>query len=178
ARGYVNAVLRAVAGVGPNWPWPGGESVAALAVRLSYPDWIVEVLVAQFGLADARASLEVANEPPPVALRVNPERASVQAAADELRAAGVEVTPGTLAAGSSPATSIRGASVSSHRRETGSGSIGSSRWSPTAGRSRSGRRAPTGPSSTRRAAAWASSAAVPSCGGASGPETSPGSWRS
>src|SRR2546430_5287926 len=96
ARGYVNAVLRAVAGVGPNWPWPGGESVAALAVRLSYPDWIVEALVAQFGLADARASLGVANEPPPVALRVNPERASVQAVADELRAAGADVTSGTL----------------------------------------------------------------------------------
>jgi 16S rRNA (cytosine967-C5)-methyltransferase len=99
ARGYVNAVLRAVAGVGPNWPWPGGESVAALAVRLSYPDWIVEALVAQYGFADARASLEVANEPPPVALRVNPGRASVQAVADELRAAGVEVTPGTLGDG-------------------------------------------------------------------------------
>jgi 16S rRNA (cytosine967-C5)-methyltransferase len=99
ARGYVNAVLRAVAGVGPDWPWPDGESVAALAVRLSYPDWIVEVLVAQFGLADARASLEVANEPPPVALRVNPERASVQSVADKLRAAGVEVSAGTLADG-------------------------------------------------------------------------------
>ncbi|HEY4398456.1 MAG TPA: 16S rRNA (cytosine(967)-C(5))-methyltransferase RsmB [Acidimicrobiia bacterium] len=99
ARGYVNAVLRAVAGAGPNWPWPRGESVAALAVRLSYPDWIVEALVAQYGLADARASLEVANEPPPVALRVNPGRASVHAVADELRAAGAEVTPGTLADG-------------------------------------------------------------------------------
>ena len=99
ARGYVNAVLRAVARVGPNWPWPGGESVAALAVRLSYPDWIVEGLIAQYGLADARASLEVANEPPPVALRVNPERATVQAVAGELRAAGVEVTRGTLADG-------------------------------------------------------------------------------
>ena len=99
ARGYVNAVLRAVARVGPNWPWPGGESVAALAVRLSYPDWIVEGLIAQYGLADARASLEVGNEPPPVALRVNPERATVQAVAGELRAAGVEVTRGTLADG-------------------------------------------------------------------------------
>jgi 16S rRNA (cytosine967-C5)-methyltransferase len=99
ARGYVNAVLRAVAGAGPNWPWPNGESIAALAVRLSYPDWIVETLVAQFGLADARASLEVANEPPPVALRVNPERASVQAVGDELRAADAEVTPGTLSDG-------------------------------------------------------------------------------
>jgi 16S rRNA (cytosine967-C5)-methyltransferase len=99
ARGYVNAVLRAVAGAGPNWPWPGGEGVAALGVRLSYPDWIVEALVAQYGLADARACLEVANEPPQVALRVNPERASVRAVADELRAAGVEVTQGTLADG-------------------------------------------------------------------------------
>ncbi|HEY4398633.1 MAG TPA: 16S rRNA (cytosine(967)-C(5))-methyltransferase RsmB [Acidimicrobiia bacterium] len=99
ARGYVNAVLRALAGVAPNWPWPNGESVAALGVRLSYPDWIVEALVAGYGLADARASLEIANEPPPVALRVNPGRATVQAVADELRAAGVEVTRGTLADG-------------------------------------------------------------------------------
>ncbi|MFL6242980.1 MAG: transcription antitermination factor NusB, partial [Acidimicrobiia bacterium] len=74
ARGYVNAVLRALAGIAPQWPWPGGEDVAALAVRLSYPDWIVDELVAQYGLVDARASLEVANEPPPVALRVNTER--------------------------------------------------------------------------------------------------------
>jgi 16S rRNA (cytosine967-C5)-methyltransferase len=96
ARGYVNAVLRALAGIGPQWPWPGGEDAGALAVRLSYPDWIVEELVAQYGPADARASLEVANEPPPVALRVNSERATVDAVADELRAVGVEVSRGTL----------------------------------------------------------------------------------
>jgi len=99
ARGYVNAVLRALAGIAPNWPWPGGEGVGALGVRLSYPDWIVEALVDQYGLVDARTSLEVANEPPPVALRVNPEGAGVQAVADELRDAGVEVARGTLAAG-------------------------------------------------------------------------------
>ncbi len=96
ARGYVNAVLRTLAGIGPQWPWPGGEDVGALAVRLSYPDWIVEELVAQYGPADARSSLEVANEPPPVALRVNGERATVEAVADELRAVGVEVSRGTL----------------------------------------------------------------------------------
>jgi 16S rRNA (cytosine967-C5)-methyltransferase len=99
AQGYVNAVLRALAGIGPQWPWPGGEDVAALAVRLSYPDWIVEELVAQYGPADARASLEAANEPPPVALRVNTERATVEAVADELRAVGVEVSRGTLVDG-------------------------------------------------------------------------------
>lgn len=99
ARGYVNAVLRALAGIGPQWPWPGGEDVGALAVRLSYPDWIVEELVAQYGPADARSSLEVANEPPPVALRVNTRRATVEAVADELRATGIEVSRGTLADG-------------------------------------------------------------------------------
>jgi 16S rRNA (cytosine967-C5)-methyltransferase len=99
ARGYVNAVLRALAGMGPEWPWPGGEDARALAVRLSYPDWIVEELVAQYGAADARASLEIANEPPPVALRVNTRRAAVEAVADELRATGVEVRRGALADG-------------------------------------------------------------------------------
>jgi 16S rRNA (cytosine967-C5)-methyltransferase len=97
ARGYVNAVLRALAGMGPDWPWPSGEDARALAVRLSYPDWIVEELVAEYGPADARASLEVANEPPPVALRVNTRRATVEAVADELRASGVEVGRGALA---------------------------------------------------------------------------------
>ncbi len=99
ARGYVNAVLRAVAGMGPPWPWPEGDDVASLAVRLSYPDWIVEELVARYGLADALASLEVANQPPPVALRVNRERGTVDGVAEELRAAGAEVARGVLADG-------------------------------------------------------------------------------
>ena len=106
ARGYVNAVLRALAGTGPHWPWPQGEDVGAAAVRLSYPDWIVEELVAQYGPADARASLEVGNERPPVALRVNVRRATVDAVADELRAGGVEVSRGSLADGALRARGI------------------------------------------------------------------------
>jgi 16S rRNA (cytosine967-C5)-methyltransferase len=105
-RGYVNAVLRALAGIGPQWPWPRGEEVGAMAVRLSYPDWIVEELVAEYGPTDARASLEVANEPPPVALRVNTRRATVEAVADELRAGGVEVSRGSLADGALRARGI------------------------------------------------------------------------
>lgn len=99
SRGYVNAVLRALARISPDWPWPDSEDPTALAVRLSYPDWIVEELVAQYGLEEARASLEVANEAPPVALRVNTERATVDAVAAELHEAGVGVTRGTLAVG-------------------------------------------------------------------------------
>jgi 16S rRNA (cytosine967-C5)-methyltransferase len=99
ARGYVNAVLRALTGIGPPWPWPDGDDPAALAVRLSYPDWIVAELVAEYGADDARATLECSNEPPPVALRVDSGRTSVDALADELRAAGAEVAPGALTAG-------------------------------------------------------------------------------
>jgi 16S rRNA (cytosine967-C5)-methyltransferase len=99
ARPYVNAVLRAVARLGPPWPWPEGDDVAALAVRLSYPDWIVAELVSEYGVSDARATLEISNEPPPVALRVNTRLAAVDEVTAELRAAGAESTGGHLAGG-------------------------------------------------------------------------------
>jgi 16S rRNA (cytosine967-C5)-methyltransferase len=53
-RGLVNAVLRRVDS-GVEWPDD--------ATRLSYPDWIVERLVADFGRDDAIAALEMMNEP-------------------------------------------------------------------------------------------------------------------
>lgn len=56
--GLVNAVLRRVAEAPVEWP---GE-----AVRLSYPDWIVERLVADLGRDDAVAALEQMNEAPDV----------------------------------------------------------------------------------------------------------------
>jgi 16S rRNA (cytosine967-C5)-methyltransferase len=100
ARGYVNAVLRKVAALGPPWPGPAGDGVEALAARLSYPDWLVRELVDQYGTDDARASLERANEPPAVTLRVNRSVANVDAVADEIRDAGAEVTRGALTPGS------------------------------------------------------------------------------
>jgi len=61
-RGLANAVLRRVASAGlpdPDLPgdWPGE------AVRLSYPDWVVERLVADLGGADAWEALRVMNQP-------------------------------------------------------------------------------------------------------------------
>ncbi len=56
ARGFVNAVLRRVADT-PMQQWPSE------AVRLSYPDWIVQRLVAELGEADAMATLAMMNEP-------------------------------------------------------------------------------------------------------------------
>ncbi len=57
ARGLVNAVLRRVA------TSPLRAEDAPLAVRLSYPDWIVERLTADLGATDAHAALAAMNEP-------------------------------------------------------------------------------------------------------------------
>ena len=99
ARPYVNAVLRRVAHLGPAWPWPEGDSPAALAVRTSHPEWLVERLQRDLGPAEARATLEAANAPPAVTLRPNPLRTTGAALAAELEAAGVEVAAGTLVPG-------------------------------------------------------------------------------
>lgn len=63
ATGFANAVLRRVAAAPVEWP--------DLATRLSYPDWIVERLVAELGDADAVAALERMNQPPPVTARAD-----------------------------------------------------------------------------------------------------------
>jgi 16S rRNA (cytosine967-C5)-methyltransferase len=98
-RGFVNAVLRALARAGPPWSWPAGGDVADLAVRTSHPDWIVRLLLDEFGPADALATLALASEPAPVTLRVNPLRATSDSVAADLRAAGIDVAPGTLVPG-------------------------------------------------------------------------------
>jgi 16S rRNA (cytosine967-C5)-methyltransferase len=61
ARGLVNAVLRRVATNPVIWPDD--------ATRLSYPDWILERLVADLGADDALAALEVMSTAPPVTER-------------------------------------------------------------------------------------------------------------
>jgi 16S rRNA (cytosine967-C5)-methyltransferase len=99
ARPYVNAVLRRVAELAPDWPWPEGDQPAALAVRTSHPQWLVELLQQDLGPGDALATLEAANEPPAVTLRANPRRTTPEALAAELGAAGVETAPGVLVPG-------------------------------------------------------------------------------
>jgi len=60
-RGFVNAVLRRVADTTPVWP--------SEAVRLSYPDWIVQCLESDLGTAQAHGALQQMNQPPPVTVR-------------------------------------------------------------------------------------------------------------
>ncbi len=63
ARGLVNAVLRRVAEADDAWP--------SEAVRLSYPDWVVEVLEQDLGSDRARAALEAMNGAAPVTERTD-----------------------------------------------------------------------------------------------------------
>lgn len=57
-RGFVNAILRKVARADVEWPND--------AVRLSYPDWLVEQLIIEHGESDAIAMLERMNVEPSV----------------------------------------------------------------------------------------------------------------
>jgi 16S rRNA (cytosine967-C5)-methyltransferase len=96
AKGFVNAVLRRVADLGPPWPWPDGDSVEAVGIRTSMPDWIVARMFEDLGVEDGRAALEIANEPPALTLRINPRRATVTDVEAELVAAGAGVERGRL----------------------------------------------------------------------------------
>ena len=83
ATGFANAVLRRVATTPVEWP--------DVATRLSYPDWIVERLVAELGEPDALAALERMNQPPPVTPRA---AGYVQDLASQWVADLVEARPG------------------------------------------------------------------------------------
>jgi 16S rRNA (cytosine967-C5)-methyltransferase len=105
ARGLVNAVLRRLSAAGPPWPLPDGDDTRSLGLRLSYPDWLVERLVADLGREDALATLAAGNAPARVALRPNRGRGSAEALARELRAGGASVEEGMLIDG---ALTVRG----------------------------------------------------------------------
>ncbi|MBI4933245.1 MAG: hypothetical protein HY828_05165 [Actinobacteria bacterium] len=85
ARGFVNAVLRRVSSADIAWP--------SEAVRLSYPDWIVERLVTELGHDDAMASLAAMNEAPTVTER---EDGYIQDLGSQWVAAAVPAVEGEL----------------------------------------------------------------------------------
>jgi 16S rRNA (cytosine967-C5)-methyltransferase len=81
ARGFVNAILRRVGDTPMDWP--------NAAVRLSYPDWIVERLRTELG-DDAEAAMSRMNEPALVSVRDDGYR---QDLASQWVAAAVEAAP-------------------------------------------------------------------------------------
>ena len=85
ARGFVNAILRRVSTTPMVW--------LSEAVRLSYPDWIVERLTAELGADDALAALAAMNEAPSATER---DDGYVQDLGSQWVAASVPDGPGAL----------------------------------------------------------------------------------
>ena len=103
SRGLVNAVLRRVAGAPVTWPNDG--------TRLSYPDWVVDRLVADLGETDGMAALEAMNAAPAAAERPDhyvQDRASQWVAAVVGATAGERVAD-VCAAPGGKATALAGA---------------------------------------------------------------------
>lgn len=86
-RGLVNAVLRKVSAEGPaaSRTWPDD------ATRLSYPDWIVELAIADLGRDEALGALEAMDLPPQVTTRSD---GYVQDLASQELVAGIAATVG------------------------------------------------------------------------------------
>jgi len=84
--GFVNAVLRRIASprFDPGFPDPADEPVKSLAVTMSYPEWLVESWIGEFGPETARRMLEAGNEAPSVVLRANTLRVSRDELAEKL----------------------------------------------------------------------------------------------
>jgi 16S rRNA (cytosine967-C5)-methyltransferase len=112
---YANAVLRKVAALGPDWPWPTGDTADAAAVRTSHPRWIVELFRRDLG-DDAEAVLAEANQPPTVTLRPNPLRATVEALVAELAGGPQPPPPDPAEPGPSPPASGAGPGTASVER--------------------------------------------------------------
>jgi 16S rRNA (cytosine967-C5)-methyltransferase len=70
-----------------------GREPAALAAAYSHPEWMVEILLREFG-ADAVALLEANNAEPPTMLRTNTLRTTRDELAAKLAAEGVATAPG------------------------------------------------------------------------------------
>lgn len=86
ARGLVNAVLRALV-LDPEPHWPN------LATELSYPDWVVDRLVADLGAVEGESALRAMNQPARVTTRSD---GYVQDTASQWVAEAVGAMPGEV----------------------------------------------------------------------------------
>lgn len=67
--GFVNAVLRQA--LRKNIPLPQGDELSEISVRFSCPLWIVESLIADYGIEDTKAILADSLNPAPLIIRAN-----------------------------------------------------------------------------------------------------------
>ena len=95
---FVNAVMRKItsAEFSPEFPDPKGDPVGYLSVSLSYPEWLVQSWIGEYGVDVARAMLEAGNEAPTIVLRVNRLKIEREEFSRMLKSEGVLSEPGHL----------------------------------------------------------------------------------
>jgi 16S rRNA (cytosine967-C5)-methyltransferase len=98
AGGFVNAVLRTLARDRKTIRWPEGTDAAALAVRHSHPQWLVERWLQRYGAERTERWLVFNNTPPRLCLATNRTMGDRDTLAEALAAEGVTTTPTTRAA--------------------------------------------------------------------------------
>lgn len=69
------------------------DPVQAIAIQNSYPDWIVQTWVDQFGIAEAEQLCEWFNQPPHIDLRVNRLQTTVETVMEAMAIAGITTQP-------------------------------------------------------------------------------------
>lgn len=100
AAALVNAVLRRISARlergQPPAPFPSlrKDPVAYLAVRYSYPEWLVRRWIARYGVEGTRELCRFHNMPRPLSLRVNRLRATREEILADLEARGLRARPG------------------------------------------------------------------------------------
>lgn len=93
---FVNAVLRRIAspGYSPEFPDRKGNPVGFLSVSQSYPEWLVQLWIEEYGVDVAGAMLEAGNEAPTIILRANRRRTDRGGLSRLLASGGVPTEPG------------------------------------------------------------------------------------
>ena len=88
--GFVNGVLRQYTRLPEPLTLPQ-DPIARLGVQHSFPDWIIEVWLNEFGEAETTQLCQWLNQPPHIDLRINPLRSSVEQVAAAMHSAGIVV---------------------------------------------------------------------------------------
>ncbi len=74
--GFTNGVLRNILRVGVNLPQ--GDDIKSLSVRYSCPQWIIEGFFADYGIENTVNLLDASLQTPPVVLRVNTLKTTIE----------------------------------------------------------------------------------------------------
>ncbi len=89
--GFVNGVLRSAARACADFKFPkSGDAVKDLSLEFSYPEWITEKLISEYGEENCKTLFEENRKAHPVAVRVNLLKTNTEELIETLKGEGLE----------------------------------------------------------------------------------------